>query len=283
MARARVLGSVKSLSFDIGQDMAASESDYARRFGGVARLYGDVGLARLAAAHVCVVGIGGVGSWAVEALARSAVGKLTLIDLDHVSISNVNRQLPALTGQFGRAKISAMADRVRAINPECQIVEIDEFLTEDNLAAFLTADMAYVIDCIDQMRVKVAMVAYCQRAGLPLIVSGGAGGRIDATRIAIADLAATSGDPLLARVRAELRRQHGFERGGKKFGIQAVFSTETLVYPATACATDAEEHRDVTGLNCAGFGSSVAVTASFGMAAAGFVLAQLAKQDKQSG
>lgn len=257
--------------------MTADDLDYQRRFGGIARLYGADALARFQGAHVCIIGIGGVGSWAAEAMARSAIGKLTLVDMDHIAVSNVNRQLPALDGNFGKAKVAAMAERVRAINPRCEITELDDFLTLENLPDMMSAGYDYVLDCIDQMRVKVALVAYARRQGLPLIVSGGAGGRIDPTRTQVADIAQTSGDPLLARIRTELRRNHGFPRDGKKFGVEAVFSTEPLQRPTAACDADAAA---VTGLNCAGYGSSVAVTAGFGMCMAGRALARLAGEER---
>ncbi|GAB3260515.1 tRNA threonylcarbamoyladenosine dehydratase [Chitinimonas naiadis] len=251
--------------------------DYQRRFGGVARLYGDAGLARFEAAHICVIGIGGVGSWAAEAVARSAVGRITLIDLDHVAPSNVNRQLHALDGNLGKAKVSAMAERIQAINPRAQVTEIDDFLTDDNLASLIPpGQFDYVLDCIDQMRVKVALVNYCKRHKIPLLVSGGAGGRLDASRVTIADMAQTTGDALLSKIRAELRRNHGFPREGKKFGIEAVYSTEPIIRPKQdACEPAAPGG---AGLNCAGYGSAVTVTASFGMALAGRALARLANR-----
>lgn len=256
-----------------------AELDYARRFGGIARLYGARALAQFEAAHVCVIGVGGVGSWAAEALARSAVGQITLIDLDHVAVSNVNRQLHALNGNLGKAKVAAMAERIRAINPRAQVHEVDDFLTQENLAELIPKGRYdFVLDCIDQMRVKVALVVHCKRQKIPLLVSGGAGGRIDPTRVALADIAQTSGDALLSKIRAELRRQHGFARDGKKFGIEAVYSTEPIVRPvADACEPVTAGPQ---GLNCAGYGSAVAVTASFGMALAGRALALLAKPTK---
>jgi tRNA A37 threonylcarbamoyladenosine dehydratase len=248
--------------------------DYQRRFGGIARLYGDAALTRFESSHLCVIGIGGVGSWAAEALARSAVGEITLIDLDHIAPSNINRQLHALTDTLGAAKTSAMAARIRAINPRARVHEIDDFLTEDNLATLLPAGrFDYVLDCIDQMRVKVALLVHCKRHKLPLLVSGGAGGRVDPTRVALADVAQTSGDALLSKIRAELRRKHGFARDGKRFGVEAVYSTEPIVRPPAACEP---AEGGPAGLNCAGYGSAVAVTASFGMAMAGRVLARLA-------
>lgn len=253
----------------------ADDLDHQRRFGGIARLYGEAALRRFEAAHACVIGVGGVGSWAAEALARSAVGRITLIDLDHVAPSNVNRQLHALTDTLGMAKVAAMAARIRAINPRAEVIEVDDFLTADNLAE-LAAPGRYdvVLDCIDQLRVKVALIAHCRRHKIPLLVSGGAGGRVDPTRIALADIAQTSGDALLSKIRAELRRHHGFPREGKRFGVEAVYSTEPIVRAPESCEPAAPGGG---GLNCAGYGSAVAVTASFGMALAGRALARLAK------
>ncbi|MBV1775732.1 tRNA threonylcarbamoyladenosine dehydratase [Burkholderiaceae bacterium DAT-1] len=237
-----------------------SALDYERRFGGVARLYGDVGLHAFASAHVCVIGIGGVGSWAAEALARSAVGQITLIDLDHIAPSNINRQLHALSDTLGAAKVTAMADRIRAINPRVQVHEVDDFLTQDNLASLIDRRFDVVIDCMDQLRVKSALVAHCKRQRIPLLVSGGAGGRMDPTRIASGDIAQSQGDALLSKLRADLRRNYGFPRDGKRFGIECVFSEEQIVRPAAACAPASG-----AALNCAGYGSAVVVTATFGM------------------
>ncbi|MBV8658474.1 MAG: tRNA threonylcarbamoyladenosine dehydratase [Burkholderiales bacterium] len=252
---------------------ASEQYEFQRRFGGIGRLYGEAALARFTAAHVCVIGIGGVGSWAAEALARSAIGQLTLIDLDHIAVSNVNRQLHAVEENLGKAKVQAMAERIQAINSHAVVNQVDDFLVEDNLERLIPKGIDYVVDCIDQMRVKVALVAYCRRHRIPLIVSGGAGGRMDASRVAVADIAQTAGDPLLSKIRAELRRKHGFPRDGKKFGIEAVYSTEPLQRPVAGCDTDGPT---AGGLSCAGYGSAVAVTATFGMVAAGRVLTKLA-------
>lgn len=248
--------------------------DLSRRFGGLARLYGPAALERFFAAHVCVVGIGGVGSWVAEALARSAIGRLTLIDLDIVAESNVNRQVHALDANFGKAKVDAMAERIREINPACQVTAIDAFVEADNLEQMLGRGFDYVVDAIDQVRIKVAMIAWCKAHDLPVITSGGAGGQIDPTRITIADLARTIQDPLLSKVRSRLRKEHGFTRDPRrKFGVPAVYSSEPLRYPENAaCAQPAS----LTGLHCAGFGSAVSVTATFGLFAAGEVLRHLA-------
>lgn len=258
-------------------DTAASGAshDFERRFGGVARLYGAAALPRFCSAHVCVIGVGGVGSWVVEALARSAIGTLTLIDLDNIAVSNVNRQLHALTPDFGKAKVTALAERCRAINPAIVVHEVEDFVTPENLAELISPAFDYVVDAIDQMRTKTALIAYCRSAGIPLITTGAAGGQIDVTRITIDDLARTIQDPLLSKVRAQLRKEHGFPRGDKaKFGIDAVYSSEPLTYPAQSC----EPGSGPAGLNCAGFGSAAAVTGSFGLFAAGRVLQRLAQR-----
>ncbi|MCM8593807.1 MAG: tRNA threonylcarbamoyladenosine dehydratase [Candidatus Accumulibacter sp.] len=251
--------------------MNAPPATNERRFGGVARLYGQDAIDRLNDARVAVVGIGGVGSWTAEALARSAVGSLTLVDLDMIAESNVNRQIHALEGEFGRAKVTAMAERIRSINPACRVTGIEDFVTRDNVAAILRDDLDYIVDATDQVYTKAAMIAWARGVSVPLITAGGAGGQTDPTRIRVADLAQTIQDPLLSRVRALLRRHHGFTREpGKRFGVTAVFSSEPLKRPAgaDACAPRAAP----AGLNCAGFGSSVCVTASFGLHAAGVVL-----------
>lgn len=255
--------------------MSGQDTDIVRRFGGVRRLYGESALARFQAAHVAVIGIGGVGCWAAEALARSAIGKITLIDLDMVAESNVNRQIHALGDAFGKAKTSAMAERIHAINPTCEVVEIEDFVTQENINAMLDQGFDFIIDAIDQVRVKIAMIAWCHSHGVPIVTSGGAGGQTDPTRIAISDLSQTIQDPLLSKVRSALRKQHGFPRDPRrKFGVRAVYSTEPVRYPET---TDScETAPSITGLNCAGFGSSVCVTAPFGFFAASEVLTQLA-------
>ena len=251
-----------------------TETDIRRRFGGVARLYGEEALARLSAAHVCVIGIGGVGSWAAEALARSAVGRITLIDLDHVSESNVNRQIHALEGEFGRAKVTVMAERIRAINRECIVTEVDDFISAENVATLLPECDA-VLDAIDNVRAKAALINHCRQIGLAIVTTGGAGGRVDPTRIQVADLSHTIHDPLAASLRARLRKEYGFTREAKKkFGVECVFSTEPIVLPESpACDSDEPGSQDAPmGLNCAGYGSMVTVTASFGLIAAARVL-----------
>lgn len=249
-------------------------ADLERRFGGVARLYGQAGAASLRQAHICVVGIGGVGSWSAEALARTGVGEITLVDLDMVAESNTNRQIHALGDIYGKAKVDAMAERIMAINPGCKVNCIEDFVTPDNVEQILGRDYAAVIDAIDQVKVKAAMIAFCRRRKLPVVVAGAAGGQVDPTLIRVSDLSQTVQDPLLAKVRSILRREYGFPRDTKKkFAVPAVFSMEPLRYPETGNSCDAEPV--ASGLNCAGFGSSVCVTAAFGMAAAAQTIKQI--------
>ena len=253
------------------------EVDFARRFGGIARLYGERALERFRAAHVCVIGVGGVGSWIVEALARSAVGHLTLIDLDNVAESNINRQLQALSSTIGMPKIEALKERIAQINPFCKVTLVEDFIDPENIETMIAGKgFDYVVDAIDGVKSKAALIAYCSAKKLPLIVIGGAGGQLDPTRIEVRDLARTEQEPLLKKVRKILRAQYGFAKGEKnKYHIDAVFSMEPLRYPdaGDACAIDPN---GVTGLNCAGFGSSMVVTATFGMVAAGHLLRKLA-------
>jgi tRNA A37 threonylcarbamoyladenosine dehydratase len=262
------------------KDSQTDSANLERRFGGIKRLYGANALGAFQNAHICIVGIGGVGSWAAEALARSAIGHITLIDLDMIAESNVNRQIHALDDEFGKAKVTSMAVRIRAINPACVVTEIEDFVSIENLQTMLGTGFDYVIDAIDNVRIKTAMIAWCKTHNTPVITSGSAGGQIDPTRIEITDLARTVQDPLLSKVRSLLRKEHDFTRDlKKKFEVQAVFSSEPIKYPdneaenGNLCNVPATP----TGLNCAGFGSSVCVTAIFGLFAAGEVLQHLAR------
>jgi tRNA A37 threonylcarbamoyladenosine dehydratase len=253
------------------------EVDFARRFGGIARLYGERALERFRAAHVCVIGVGGVGSWVVEALARSAIGQLTLIDLDNVAESNINRQIQALSSTVGMPKIEALQARIAQINPFCKVTLVEDFIDENNLGQMIgEGRFDYVVDAIDSVKAKAALIAWCRERAIPLVTIGGAGGQLDPTKIEVRDLARTEQEPLLKKVRKILRARYGFARGEKnKYHIDAVFSMEPLRYPDSgdACEIDANS---ITGLNCAGFGSSMVVTATFGMVAAGHLLRKLA-------
>jgi tRNA threonylcarbamoyladenosine dehydratase len=243
--------------------------DAARAFGGVDRLFGAGTQQRLAQAHVLVAGVGGVGSWAVEALARSGVGALTLVDPDHLAQSNLNRQLPALTSTLGQSKVHALAQRIALINPHCAVRAVDEPLTEDNLAALIGAPLHGVLDCIDQPRVKTALTVFVreQRRSLPLVLCGAAGGKRDPTQLRVVDLAQATHDPLLARVRNDLRRNHRFARVGK-MGVRCVSSPEPRAGASASTQAGA-------ALACAGYGSTVTLTAPMGFAAAAALLAMM--------
>ena len=256
------------------------EIDLDRRFLGIQRLYGRHASEQIKHGHVCIIGIGGVGSWVAEALARSNIRQLTLIDLDHVVESNINRQIHALTSTLGQSKIEAMAKRVEAINPECTVNLIDEHLSIENIPQLINKDFCYVIDCIDQFRIKAALIHYCKSNKINIITIGGAGGRVDPTRICIADLTRAEGDALLAKTRKQLRTSHGFSRNIKRrFDIPCIYSTESPRYPTDdeEISTSKSECSTISGLNCAtGFGSLSAVTACFGMFAAAHVLNKIA-------
>ena len=234
-----------------------------RRYGGIARLYGADALARLRAAHVAVVG----------------VGALTLIDLDHVAESNLNRQVHALESTLGQAKVQAMAQRIAAIDPGCTVRPVEAFAEPDTVAATIPA-CDLVLDCIDSVRAKAALVVHCAGERLPLLVSGAGGGRTDPTRIRVADLARAAGDPLLAKLRYRLRREHGYPREAKrKFGVTAVYSDEPVRPPAAGCGPAATDF--VAGLACAGYGSAVTVTAPLGFTMAAVALNALVR-DRQA-
>ncbi len=254
--------------------------DLQRRFGGIARLYGQQGLSRFQQARVAVIGIGGVGSWAVEALARSGIGGLSLFDLDHVAESNVNRQLHALDGNFGMAKVKAMQQRVLAINPECRVTAVERFIEADNLAEAVEGGFDYLIDCIDSFRIKAALIAASRRRKVPLITVGGAGGQIDPTLIRLADLSRSEQDPLLSRTRKLLRREYGFPANPKRrFDVPCVYSMEQQVYPDSAGQVCLDRPTAIeSSLNCGGYGSAMTVTACFGLVAVSHVLKRLSKE-----
>ena len=257
-----------------------------QRFSGVERLYGAGSVARLAQAHVCVVGIGGVGSWAAEALARSGIGEITLIDADEVCVSNVNRQSHALDGEFGRPKVDVVAARLRAINPRLRVHARADFVTLKNLAELIGREGVRrydaVIDACDALRIKVEMIAFCRRRKVPIIVSGSAGGRRDPTLITTRDLSKTEHDVLLGLVRKKLRDDYGWTRNPKRyFGVQAVFSRENVNYPqpdGSVCKTrpPSDGADAALKLDCGGgLGAAMHVTAAFGMVATARVLATL--------
>jgi tRNA A37 threonylcarbamoyladenosine dehydratase len=235
-----------------------------RRFAGVARLYGEDAYLKFTQATVVVVGLGGVGSWAAEALARSAIGHLVLIDFDHIAPSNINRQLHAMEGEFGKTKVSAMAERIRKINPDIQLTLHDAFLAAGNLAKFIPQG-AHVLDACDDVPAKVALAAYCKESQIALVICGGAGGKVNPSAVSATDLSKTVQDSLLAKIRAELRKNHSYSRDLKQpMGIRAVYSQEPRLGKGSG------------GLACSGYGSAVSVTATFGFVAAAEILTLVA-------
>ena len=245
----------------------SEESVQQRCFGGVTRLYGDAGLECFQRSHVCVVGIGGVGSWAAEALARSGIGTLTLIDMDHVSVSNINRQLVALHTTLGKAKVQVSRQRISDINPACRVILHEEFVTPENLDDLLDPAFDAVIDCIDNFRRKAALIAWCRRKKVAVVTVGGAGGKIDPAKLQIADLSRTHKDVLLSRTRKELRQRYGFSRNLKRrFYVPAVYSMEEV------------KAGEGSGLNCGGLGSVTHVTATAGLFAVSRVLELLRRR-----
>jgi tRNA threonylcarbamoyladenosine dehydratase len=257
-------------------------------FDPINKLYGVQAAENLAAAHVCIIGVGGVGSWAAEALARAGVGEITLIDGDEVCVSNTNRQLHALEGNYGKAKVEVLAARMRLINPQIKVHAIQEMVTRDSLEKHLLCGYSYVLDACDSFRVKVEMIVYCKRNKIKLLVIGAAGGRADPTLIRIKDLSNTEQDKLLALTRAKLRDEFGYTRNPKRyFGVRAVYSLENVRYPAPnggVCFNRLEKNASDSGkLDCdGGLGVAVFVTASFGMVAVSEIVAKLCDPTSKS-
>ncbi|WP_421131487.1 tRNA cyclic N6-threonylcarbamoyladenosine(37) synthase TcdA [Alteromonas sp. A079] len=253
-----------------------------QRFGGISRLYGADALEKLKGSHVAIAGIGGVGSWAAESLARSGVGEITLIDLDDVCVTNTNRQIHAMSDTIGLPKVEAIAERIKKINPACKINLIEDFVTPSNVQSLLTNNMDAVIDAIDSIKAKAAMIAHCKRSKIPIVTVGGAGGQIDPTKVTRGDLAKTIQDPLAAKLRSELRRFYNFSKNPKRrFQVECIYSTEQLRYPqpdGSVCFSKSAMENG-TRLDCAGgFGAVVTVTATFGMFAAASVINRLTGQ-----
>ena len=259
------------------------------RFDGIARLYGTPALEKFKSARVCVVGIGGVGSWAVEALARSGIGHITMVDLDEICITNINRQLHAMDGEIGRQKTAAMASRVQAINPNCEVVCLEEFYSERNADEILDAGFDYVIDAIDRVLSKSLLLASCHKRGIPVICCGGTGGLRDPSQIRIDDISRAFRDPLINHVRKNLRSRYGFPVGtdlvkkikGRKFYIDCIFSSESPVFPHSDGTVSEKRPANMTGadarLNCAsGYGSITHMTATFGFFAVSRCLEKIA-------
>ena len=262
---------------------------YTARFGALARLFGEKAVERLRRAHVCVIGLGGVGSWAVEALARSGVGTLTLIDLDDVCIGNVNRQLHALDGEFGKPKVEVLARRVKAINPDCVVHPIYAFFLKSNAQDLLQTRFDFVLDAIDSPARKCLLIALCRERVVPIITTGASAGRLDPAAISVTDLAFSTHDRLLQEVRKKLRVRHGFPRGDKPFGVECVISREPVIFPERQikCQTAMSETEARPGsrssanpglrLDCdTGFGSASFVTGAFGLVAASRIVQRMA-------
>lgn len=251
--------------------MALTQS-YQLRFSGIGRLYGQKNLQHLAEAHFVVVGLGGVGSWAAEALARSGVGKITLIDMDEVCVTNINRQLPALTATVGRPKVAVLAERLTEINPEIELVLLEDFLDKTNIKQYILPEQDFVIDAIDAPTVKSALMAYCKARKIPLLMVGSAGGKSDPRQVTSADLGRTTSDPMLAKVRQQLYRWYNFARDKqRKFGVEAVYSTEQAVFPKPDGEVCMQKSAMIDGvkLDCsAGFGAASMLTGTMGFVAA---------------
>lgn len=248
-------------------------ADEDRRFGGLQRLYGPAAYHRLRGLTVAVVGVGGVGSWAAEALARSGVAGLVLIDMDHVAESNVNRQVQALGSTLGQAKVQALRTRIADIHPGCRVDTVEDFVEPDNWPALLPRPVDALVDACDQVRAKAALAAWALKGGVTAVCVGAAGGKRLPQRVEVGDLAETTHDPLLASLRQRLRREHGAPRQGR-IGLRCVFSREAVRRPDAICDADADAKAGTVdgSLNCYGYGSSVMVTAAFGMAAAAAVV-----------
>ena len=242
------------------------------RFSGLTRLYGKTGLIKLIDANVAIVGIGGVGSWSAEALARTAVGNITLIDLDDIAVSNINRQLHALDSTIEQSKVDVMKARILDINPACKVTAIEDFVTTETIQDYIHKEFDVVVDAIDSVKAKAAMIAYCKRNKIKIITVGGAGGQIDPLQVTCNDLAKTIQDPLAAKLRSELRRSYNFSKNAKRnFGVECVYSKEQLRYPQNdGTVSFAKTQQQGAGkMDCAtGFGAYVGVTATFGLVAA---------------
>jgi len=249
----------------------ATITPYLARFNGLARLYSPQGLTRISRAHVCVIGLGGVGSWAVEALTRSGVGELTLIDLDDICVGNTNRQLHALDTEFGKPKVEVMARRVKSINPECKVNPLHSFFLKSNASEILQTKFDFMLDAIDSPARKCLLIAECRERNIPVITTGASAGRRDPTQIQVADLSVSSHDRLLQEVRKKLRVRHGFPRK-EAFGVECVFSREEMVYPKCD-STNGPDFR----LDCeTGLGTACFVTGAFGLVAASRVIHKIA-------
>ncbi len=252
-------------------------TSYQKRFSGIARLYGDTELEIIRQSHVCIIGIGGVGAWVAEALARTGIGQLTLVDLDEICLSNINRQVHALSETVGQSKTAVMSERILTINPECKVMEINDFVGYGNLQDCLSVEYDYVVDAIDSAAIKAAILNWCKRHKVRIICIGGAGGKINPAMITITDLNRTKNDPLLAKVRSQLRAYHGFSRNPKRtYSIDCVYSTEQVRFPNGLGGTTFQKPGESMNMDCSsGFGSATHITASFAFAAVAKLLDKL--------
>lgn len=253
-------------------------SNAVEAFAALARVYGVEAVNTLSRSRCCVVGIGGVGSWAVEALARSGVGSITLIDHDDIAVGNINRQVHANTDTIALSKVEVMARRIRQINSDCDCTVIDDMLVPNNIEKYINPSFDYVIDAIDTVRSKASLIYFCKRNKIPVITAGGAGGRTDPTRVAIADLAKTKNDSLAASVRKRLRSEYGWTRNpSRRFGVECVYSDQQPLFPQSdGSVAQSKPSSAGTTLDCnTGYGSFVGVTATFGLVAASRVLKKL--------
>ena len=248
--------------------MSHHSVDIKWRFGGIVRLYGEDRFERFQSSHVCVIGIGGVGSWVAESLVRHGVGKITLIDMDHIAESNINRQIHAMDSTNGKSKIEAMKARIFDINPNCKVICIDDFLDEANIPIHIRSKYDFVVDAIDQTKVKINLAEYCLGKGLSFVMTGGAGGRINPECIKLTDLSKTFGDPLLTKIRQYFNKKN--QSKNNKLSIPVVFSSESVQKPQQCDTAEV-----LTGLSCEGYGSTLNVTATFAFVATAFALSKL--------
>ena len=260
-------------------DKRMAAEHYKRCFGGVLRLYGAEQMEILRSLHVCIIGVGGVGSWAVEALARTGIGNLTLIDMDDICVTNTNRQIHAISDTIGKSKIEIMKKRVELINPDCKVHLVDDFLSPENQKEYLTKDYDYVLDAIDSARIKAALLAHCRSNKIRVITIGSAGGKTDPTKVSVTDLTKTVQDPLARKVKIQLKRFYRFpKRSTHRLGIDCVFSSEPLKYPqldGSVCYKKPKISRQMR-LDCtSGLGTSIMVTATFGLVAAARIVEKL--------
>lgn len=249
--------------------MNSPKIDIERRFGGIIRLFGETQFYRFQSSHICIVGIGGVGSWVAESMARHGIGKITLIDMDHIAESNINRQIHALDSTMGASKVKAMKERILDINPDCDVICIDEFLTEENISIYIKKKFSFVVDAIDQTKVKIALADYCLIEGLEFVMIGGAGGKINPELVKLTDILKTFGDPLLTKIRQYFNKKT-LNKITRKKNFPVIFSSELIKKPSKG-----EVNNSRNGLNCDGYGSSPNVTATFAFITTSYVLNKL--------